>query len=173
MAALRKLASILASASFAALPASAADKPQPFNAGDYIAPFFLVCLQSYGDAAKQLATAKAMYKQTKAGFWKLVSETKVGITTKLSFEGGVLSVDEGGNSRCSLASYVDQPVTLDDFGAGVSAAIGGVSPTKRVGPPQEIVWILELPNIRKPLVLSATTSAEANRNIVTLAIQDF
>jgi len=170
---LLKLGLILATASFAALPASAADKPRPFSAGDYIAPFFLVCLQNYGDAAKQLATAKAMRKQAKADFWKLENESKVGITTKLSFEGGALSVDEGGNSRCSLSSYVDQPVTLDDFGAGVSAAIGGVSPTKRVGPPQEIVWVLELPNIKKPLVLSATTSTEPNRNIVTLAIQDF
>jgi hypothetical protein len=160
-------------ASLVAAPVAAKDEQRPFNAGDYVAPFMMICLQHYGDPAAQLASAKAMHKQTKTDFWKLQNEAKVGVTTQLSFGGSTVSADEGGNQRCSFSARVDREVTLDEFGAGVSAAFGGVSPTKRVGPPPDIAWILKLPKSDNPLVVTASTSVEGERPIVTLSVQDF
>ncbi|MBL8657980.1 MAG: hypothetical protein JNJ92_11590 [Altererythrobacter sp.] len=172
MAALGNPVALFALAALAATPVGAKE-PSAFDAGDYVAPFILICLQNYANPSAQVASAKSMHKQTKKDFWKLESETTTDGTTQLTFRGSSVDVRRGGNNRCAFSADVGTPVTLDTFGAGVSAAFGGVSPTRRVGPPPDIVWILKLQGSQNPLVVTATTSVSGNSNIVTLSVQDF
>jgi hypothetical protein len=172
MAILRKPHAFLALASLCATQVAAKEEPRPFDAGDYVAPFIVVCLQHYGDAARQISSAKDMHRQTHKDFWKLESEDKVGPTTRLSFGGSTVTVKDGGRHHCSFSAFTDAPVSLDEFGAGVSRALGGVSPTKRTGPPEDIVWVIQLGESETPLVVAATTSPVSGRNAVTLSAQD-
>jgi hypothetical protein len=162
--------SLLFAAALLAAPATAQPSSEGFNAGDYFAPFMLICLKDYGNADRQVQLAREMQKATKAPMWKLVSEQVGAGKTQLTFQGATVVVDPQNKRSCSVAMQVGEAVSLDAFASGIAKAIGGIRPTKQN---DEMVWILKVGGENTPpLLLAASTTSDAGKNSVRLRIQD-